>query len=92
MKFDRFAAAPIEEEAGIERHQATTSAAKAPGAGLDYIAASWRRFAFLTGQRGRPNVAKPLPGDPDLADHLGPVRSGSAFPPLTEPHRERLTR
>ena len=36
--------------------------------------------------------ATPLPGDPELAEHLGSVRSRSAVASLAEPHRERIRR
>ena len=38
------------------------------------------------------DVATPLPGDPDLAVHLGSVRTQPAVASLAEPHRERITR
>ena len=36
--------------------------------------------------------ATPLPGDPELAEHLGSVRSRPAVASLAEPHRERIER
>ena len=38
------------------------------------------------------DVATPLPGDGELAVHLGPVRTRPAVAPPAEPHRERITR
>ena len=38
------------------------------------------------------DVATPLPGDPELAVHLGSVRTQPAVASLAEPHRERITR
>ena len=38
------------------------------------------------------DVATPLPGDPELAVHLGPVRTQPAVASLAEPHRERIER
>ena len=38
------------------------------------------------------DVATPLPGDPELAGHLGSVRTQPAVASLAEPHRERITR
>ena len=38
------------------------------------------------------DVAKALPGDGELAVHLGSVRTQPAVASLAEPHRERLTR
>ena len=38
------------------------------------------------------DVATPLPGDPELAVHLGSVRTQPAVTSLAEPHRERITR
>ena len=38
------------------------------------------------------DVATPLPGDPELAEHLGSVRSRPAVASLAEPHRERIER
>ena len=36
------------------------------------------------------DVATPLPGDPELAEHLGSVRTQPAVASLAEPHRERI--
>ena len=38
------------------------------------------------------DVATALPGDPELAAHLGPVRTQPAVASLAEPHRERIER
>ena len=38
------------------------------------------------------DVATPLPGDPELAVHLGSARTQPAVASLAEPHRERITR
>ena len=38
------------------------------------------------------DVATPLPGDPELAEHLGSVRTRPAVASLAEPHRERIER
>ena len=38
------------------------------------------------------DVATALPGDPELAVHLGPVRTQPAVASLAEPHRERIER
>ena len=52
-------------------------------------AAQLRRTAEAAGWL---DVATPLPGDPELAVHLGSVRTQPAVASLAEPHRERITR
>ena len=54
-----------------------------------------RKVAQLRGTAeaaGWLDVATPLPGDPELAVHLGSVRTQPAVASLAEPHRERITR
>ena len=52
-------------------------------------AAQLRRTAEAAGWL---DVATPLPGDGELAVHLGSVRTQPAVASLAEPHRERITR
>ena len=52
-------------------------------------AAQLRRTAKAAGWL---DVATPLPGDGELAVHLGSVRTQPAVVSLAEPHRERITR
>ena len=51
--------------------------------------AQLRRAAEATGWF---DVTTPLPGGPELAEHLGSVRTRPAVASLAEPHRERITR
>ena len=52
-------------------------------------AAQLRRTAEAAGWL---DVATALPADPELAVHLGSVRTQPAVASLAEPHRERITR